>query len=266
MDLNQTSRRLIIPDGMIFAGPGGVTDDGDAGPIQLRGREMRDLEKEPLNYRVVAADKKGGEAEMYLYDEIGFWGVTAKRFADDLKGLGEVSKIHLHISSDGGEVFAGRAIYNQLAQHKARIIVHVDGIAASIASLIAMAGNEIRMGEGAFIMIHNAWSIAVGNAKEMRARADVLETIDASITGTYAKRTKNDVAQIKKWMEAETWFSAEDAVAKGFADVVDEPLQVAARLRNSSRFTNIPVALRPKGVAAAEAIAAMRRISTAIAA
>ncbi len=261
--LAMPSRDLYFAAGAPMPGEGDMADN----VVRLFQEATKPAAQKDTVYKVVKnAGGKASEAEIYLYDEIGFWGVSATQFAKDLKALGAVETIHLHISSDGGEVFDGRAIYNQLASHKARVIVYVDGIAASIASLIAMAGNEIRMGDGSFMMIHNAWTIAVGNASEMRRKADTLDLIDGSIRKTYASRTKQPVDKIKTWMDDETWMDAETAVERGFADVVAAPLQVAARLRNATRYSNIPAALKPSRVSAADAVAAMRKTIAAAAA
>lgn len=216
----------------------------------------------PLNYRMVA--KSADAAEIYLYDSIGGWGISAKQFSTDLKALGSPKTIDLRVNSDGGDVFDGRAIYTQLAQHSARIIARVDGIAASIASLICMAADEIRMGDGSFMMIHDAWAIAVGNKAEMRRMADLLDSVDSTIQETYAARTRQPLADIKQMCADETWMTAKEAVDKSFADVMDEPVKVAASIADPSRFRNLPAVLRPNRAKADAAIARIAaRIKTA---
>lgn len=211
--------------------------------------------KRPLNYRMAA--KGADAADVYLYDTIGGWGISAAQFKNDLKALGTPKTIDLRVNSDGGDVFEGRAIYTQLAQHSARIVAHVDGIAASIASLICMAADEIRMADGAFMMIHNAWSFTIGNAAEHQRMVDLLNSVDGTVQETYAARTGQAAADIKRWCDDETWMTATEAVARGFADVKDEPVKVAAALRDPSRFRNLPAQLRPNRVAAAAALQAM---------
>lgn len=215
--------------------------------------------KRPLNYRMAVT---GDAAEISLYDSIGAdgWGISAKQFADDLKGLGKVKAINLRVNCDGGDVFQGRAIYTNLVQHPARVVAHVDGVAASIASLICMAADEIRMADGAFMMIHNAWTVSIGNAQEFRRMADLLESVDASIEDTYAARTKTPVTNIRKMMAAETWMTAREAVDSGFADVMDEPKRIAAAITDASaaRFRNLPKALLPRRQMALQALAALR--------
>lgn len=214
-----------------------------------------------LNYRMAA---KGDSAEIFIYDIIGegwFGGISAQQFAQDLRALGPVKTIDVRINSDGGDVFEGRAIYTNLAQNPARIVVHVDGLAASIASLIAMAGDEIRMADGAYFMIHNAWGVSVGGSDDMRRTADLLDSVSGSIAETYAVRTKNDRAKIDQWMADETWFTAAQAVDANFADVLDEPVRAAASVRDPGMFRNLPAALQPNRVAAQ---AAMTRLRAAV--
>lgn len=176
---------------------------------------------------------KGAEAEVYLYGDVGdswFGGVTAKQFADDLKAAGKVDTIQLHINSPGGDVFDGLAIYRLLVDHKAKVVVHIDGLAASIASVIAMAGSEIHMSESGFLMIHQAWAIAMGSADDMRTMADILEKTSASLRDVYVARTGKTIEQMDAWMDAETWFSAQDALANGFVTDIADNMRLAARI------------------------------------
>lgn len=215
----------------------------------------------PSGYRMAA---RGDNAEIYLYGTIGQdWfgtGITAVQFKDDLKKLGSPKNIDVRINSEGGDVFDGRTIYSLLVDHKANIIVHVDGLAASAASLIAMAGNEINIAEGAFIMIHNAWTVAMGGAIDLRKSADLLDQINGTILDTYAARTKQSKDKIKQWMDDETWFNGPDAVKNGFADETVENLKVAACVRDPARFKHVPAALCANRVAASAKVAAMRTL------
>jgi ATP-dependent Clp protease, protease subunit len=201
----------------------------------------------------------GTQGEVYLYGVIGqtFFsdGVSAKQFADDLKALGAVSALDVRINSEGGDVFEGRTIYSLLNEHPAKITVYVDGLAASIASLIAMAGDEILMGDGTFMMIHNAWGGCCGEAADMRRMADLLDSVSQTLIDTYASRTKNKAADIKQMMDDETWMTAADAVKQGFATKVTDPTRVAASLRRPEAFRHLPAALRKNRTAAAGAIA-----------
>lgn len=214
----------------------------------------------PKGYRVSA---KGGRGEIYLYGNIGnsFWGdgISAKQFASDLKAMGSVSQIDIRINSDGGDVFEGRAMYSLLAQHAARKTVYVDGNAASIASLIAMVGDDIVMGDGTFMMIHNAWGVSVGEAAEMKRVAALLDSVTETLVGTYSARTGAKPETIKAWMDAETWFPASEAVANKFATRVSEPVKVAAMAANLFNYKKIPAPLRPNRAAALNLISASKR-------
>lgn len=202
---------------------------------------------------------KKDRGEIYLYGAIGAdWfgdGISAKVFADDLKKLGAVSTIDVRINSEGGDVFAGKAMYSLLKEHKAKVIVHVDGLAASAASFIAMAGDEIEIDEGAFVMIHDAYGGARGRAKDLRDYADLLDSVNATIVDTYVARTKNDAATIKKWMDEETWMAGKDAVARGFADRLSGgKAKARASIANAAIYSNLPPVLRPNR---AKALAAL---------
>jgi len=171
--------------------------------------------------------KTTAPAEISIYDEIGLWGVTAMQFIADLKAI-DAQQIRLFINSPGGSVFDALAMYNALRQHPAEIEVVVMGVAASAASIVAMAGNKIVMPENAFMMIHNPLNMAYGNADELREMADVLDKIAASLIATYAARTGLPDEEIKTLLDAETWLSAAEAVEKGFADELQPALKVAA--------------------------------------
>ncbi len=158
-----------------------------------------------------------GLAEVYIYDEVGFWGVTAADFANELRGV-RAETITCHINSPGGEVFDGIAIYNALKQHPAKVTIYVDSLAASVASVIAMAGDRVVMGEGAQMMIHNAHGLCLGNETDMRQMADLLERQTDNLAGFYARRAGGDKQKWRDLMAAETWFSADEAVAAGLAD------------------------------------------------
>jgi ATP-dependent Clp protease protease subunit len=214
-------------------------------------------------YRMVA---KGEDAEIYLYGDIGdSWfgdGITATKFAEDLKALGKVANITVRINSYGGDVFQGLTMYRLLVDHPAKIDVHIDGIAASIASVIAMAGDAVHIAEAGFLMIHNAWGIAAGDATEMRRMADLLEQSSSSIRDVYAGRTGNTDAAIKAWMDAETWFDSQAAVDNNFATDVVENLKVAAKFDPSKHrgLKHAPAALlgTPNMDEARKRIAAMK--------
>jgi ATP-dependent Clp protease protease subunit len=208
--------------------------------------------------------KGKSEAEIILYGDVGdswFGGVTAKQFADDLKALGKVDTINLRINSAGGDVFDGLTIYRRLVDHPARVVAHIDGLAASIASVIAMAGNEIKISESGFLMIHDAWGIAIGSSTDMRTMADLLETTTGSIRDVYAARTGNAAGKVQDWMTQETWFTAAEAVESGFADSVVDNLRIAASIDpKKHRFNKAPTVLSatPNLAEARERIARMK--------
>lgn len=226
--------------------------------------------------------KADAPVDISIFDDIGAWGVTAKQFIGDLKAISAKS-IKLSISSNGGSVFDALAMYNALRQHEADIEVTVMGVAASAASLVAMAGDKIVMPENAFMMIHNPLNFAYGNAEDMREMADVLDKIGASLVATYAARTGLPDDEIKALLDAETWLNAEDAVAKGFADEIQPSLRVAAsfdmdRLPDNVRASIAPAAnsgdpgdqdappegdLLPDAAARALAVAIIAKASTA---
>ena len=168
-------------------------------------------------------------AEILLYDaivdsevEAEWWGgVAPEPFVRALRGI-TASTIHLRINSPGGSVFGARAMEQALREHSARVVVHIDGLAASAASFLAMAGDEVVMSKGAMMMIHNAWTFAMGNADELRKTSDLLSKIDGTLAQTYADRSGQDVKTLADWMAAETWFTSEEAVAAKLADAIAE--------------------------------------------
>ncbi|MCW0235270.1 MAG: Clp protease ClpP [Ferrovibrio sp.] len=186
---------------------------------------------------------KAGEAitEIELYDEIGYWGVTAKGFRARLKET--TGDIVLKINSPGGDVFDGIAIYNDLLAYDGKVRVEVTGMAASIASIIAMAGDEVILAENAFLMIHNAWTIAVGNRHDFGDTAAVLAKIDDALARTYAARTKSGIREIKRMMDDETWMTAKEAVESGFATSVAAHVVTPSAMFDLSVYAHAPKAL-----------------------
>lgn len=167
----------------------------------------------------------GNEATIYLYDAIVsdayFGGIAAVEFVKELNAI-QAATIHLRINCPGGEVFAGQAMAQAIREHPANIIAHVDGYAASAASWLALACDQVEISQGGYFMIHKAMTIAWGNADEFRKQTDLLDKIDATLVAGYASETGQDEAQIADWMAAETWFNAEEAVQYGFADKISE--------------------------------------------
>lgn len=208
------------------------------------------IHRSPFSHRgarqLIVRAAQDEAVEVLLYDEIGFWGIPAKQFAEQLAEI-EAATIHLRVNSPGGDVFDGVAIYNTLRQHSAQVITHIDGLAASIASVIALAGDEVRMAPNAFFMIHNPWGITIGDAEDHRKMADTLEKIAmGAIIGTYRAKTGQDVDTIRNWMDDETWFTAEQAAEAGFADVVEEaaPVENRALPFDLSIYQHVPAGLQ----------------------
>lgn len=181
--------------------------------------------------RTCFAFKAGATAEdpatLSIYDEIGFWGVQAKDFISDL-GKVTAKAINLEINSPGGDVFAGIAIYNALKASGKTINAKVMGVAASAASLIAMAGDTIEMPKNTFMMVHNPWSMAIGNADELRETADTLDKIGGALEATYVAKTGQTPAKIKELLSKDTWMTADEAKELGFATVVTDDVKAKA--------------------------------------
>lgn len=190
-------------------------------------------------------------AEIFIYDQIGedWWtgaGVTAKGFLNDLAAI-KAREIALHLNSPGGSVFDGIAIHNALVNHPAKITTYVDGIAASIASIIALAGDKVVMADNALFMIHLPWGSVQGTAEDMRKQADVLDKITETLINTYQNRTGGDRGDILAALEAETWFSASEAAAAGYIDEISGAQRIAAHFDlEKFGFRNIAKALGDK--------------------
>lgn len=160
------------------------------------------------------------EAEVWIHGEIG-WEITSGTFIDEMKALGDaVKRLRVRINSPGGYVFDGVAIYNMLREHPAAIEVMVDGLAASAASVIAMAGDRIVMGPASVMMVHRASGLTLGTAEDMRKMAGALDVVDEAITEAYARKSKRPKAEMTALMTAETWMTAEQAVENGLADAI----------------------------------------------
>ena len=191
--------------------------------------------------------KANDTAEISIYDEIGFWGVSAASFAHDLKDCGNnIKQINLHIHSPGGDVFDGIAIYNLLKNHPANVTVYIDGLAASMASVIAMAGNEVIMPENAMMMIHKPWGIQGGDAEDMRKYADLLDKVENTLIPAYANKTGKTPEELAEMLSAETWLNGKECVEQGFADKLAEPLVAMASIksRKLEDFENMPKAMK----------------------
>lgn len=169
-------------------------------------------------------NKDGDVAEIRIYEEIHwFWGIGAEEFAQELDEI-TAPEILCMINSPGGDVFDGVAIYNALRAHPAKVTTRVDGIAASVASVIAQAGDHRVMLTGAQMMIHEAWGLVIGDAGDMREYADLLDRQNDNIAGIYGRRADKDQAHFRELMMSDKWFNADETVDEGLADeVVDLP-------------------------------------------
>lgn len=186
----------------------------------------------------------GAEATIYLYDVIvsdsGYdGGVSAIDFVQALAGT-TAQTIHLRINSPGGEVFAAQAMAQAIREHPAKCVAHIDGLAASCASWIAIAADETVISHGGMVMIHNAMTICMGNAADMRECADLLDKVDGILVDAYVNATGQTAEQVSAWMAAETWFNATEAVANGFADSIAESATKNLATWNLSAYAHAP--------------------------
>jgi len=202
----------------------------------------------------IRLEKKGKRLELDLYGTVGsIWddGINAAKVVALLRNAEDVTEIECRINSMGGNAFDGIAIMNALKDHPAEVTVKVDGLAASAASIIAMAGDTIEMGEGSFLMVHRASGFVYGQANDMLKTAEILEKADGEIIDVYARRSKKPVETVRGWVEAETWFTGQEAVDAGLADkAVADPEsknKAAEALAGHGaifNFANLPESLR----------------------
>ncbi|RSV41525.1 Clp protease ClpP [Sphingomonas sp. ABOLE] len=185
-----------------------------------------------------------GDATITMFDVIGedWWtggGVTAKKVAAQLRAIGN-RPVEVQVNSGGGDMFEGLAIYNVLREHPAEVTVKVMGMAASAASIIAMAGDRVEIGAASFVMIHNCWVVASGNRHDMAEVAAFLTPFDQAMADVYAQRTGKAAAEITKWMDAETYMSGSTAIDRGFADALlsADQMKVDEKAKASDREVN----------------------------
>ena len=175
--------------------------------------------------------------DVYIFDEIGMGGVNAQGFIEEIKSFKD-SPMNLHINCVGGDVFDGMAIFNIIKKRTAKTTVYIEGIAASMGSVIALAADSVVMAENSLFMIHNAWGGAMGEAKEMKKTAKLLDKISGEIADIYVKKTKLPYDKVKEMMDEETWLNAEEALELGFIDSISDAIKVAAKY-DVSKFKNI---------------------------
>lgn len=197
-----------------------------------------------MSRKTDAQGQKSSEAEISIDDNIGGWGITAKDFINDLKALGDVETINLRVQSGGGSIVEGNSIYNALKRHSARIVTHIDSIAASMGSVIAMAGDEVHMAANGLFMIHNPWTSTVGDAEQLRKDAELLDKMGNNIRNSYA-RSNLSAEELQAAMDASTYYTAKEALEVGFIDSISDANLAAGSIGDMEtlkNFENLPQA------------------------
>lgn len=194
----------------------------------------------------------GDETTIYIYDAIvsdditaEWWGgVSAQSLVPQIRAI-KGGTINLRLNTPGGDVFAAQAICQAVRDTAAHVIAHIDGYAASAGTVIATSADEIRASEGAMYMVHCGWTFAMGNAIEMRSTADLLDKVDGTICAQYARKTGKTEAEILTIMQAETWYTAQEAIDAGFIDSISASPKVRASW-NLSAYANAPAPAEPE--------------------
>lgn len=202
-----------------------------------------------MNWYALSSKPALKQTEISIFDEIGMFGVSAKQFISDLQAVPADHSILLKIHSPGGEVFDGNAIFTAL-QRRGNVEVQIEGIAASMATVISLAGSPVKMAANGFYMIHNPWGSAVGDSSEMRKQAELLDRIRQNMVNAYAAKSGQEPALIEQWMDAETWFTAEQAQAAGFVDEITDGMALAAsaNFRALAKYRNAPADLTARAL------------------
>lgn len=236
-----------------------------------RDRKKANKQKNKFFKMKKSADGKSGD--IFVYGEITKFAWpedgehSAQTFKNELDDLGDVENINLYVNSPGGSVFEGITIHNMLKRHNAKITAHVDALAASIASVIIMAADEIRMPSNSMLMIHNPWTLAIGNAADLRKQADDLDRIGESAVQSYLDKSgdKLEESKLKELLDAETWLSANEAYDYGLCDVVEGANDMAACIDDEymNRYKNVPESLHkePTKMISAEEKALRQKIA-----
>lgn len=228
-------------------------------------------EEKPPECDIQFKAKSEDEGEIIVYGEIGFdwWtgeGMDAKWFSDQLKGLGQPKQINVRINSPGGSAFDGMTMHNLLVQHPATIHTHVDGLAASAGSILAVAGDKVHIAENALLMIHDASWIAVGNSNDMRKAAEILDKLDGQIAVSYAAKAKANgttADQFRALMDEEKWLTGAEALELGLVNVVTERSDAADKV-DLSRFQNAPKRQEATEEKLMETVAAIDPLAVAV--
>lgn len=221
---------------------GGVVD----GTARLMAKAWFSMDATNGASKLVPRNEGGTVARVEILGPIGGWDVSGSQFLRELSALGEVDTIDLRVHSPGGEVLDGWAIANGLKNHPAKVVARVEGMAASMGSVVLMAADEVEMPKNSYVMIHNVTGGVWGEADELRSAADLVEKLQDDIIDFYAGRTGIERDEVAEMMRVETWMNGEEAVALGFADRMLEPVSAAAVVRGieiGNRFENMPTAL-----------------------
>lgn len=191
----------------------------------------------------IRMDATATDAHVYVNDVIdSYWGASAAALITALAGQADKT-VHLHINSPGGDVFEARAMAAAVVAHPGKVVSHIDGICASAATYLALAASEVRMTDGGLFMIHNSWTLAYGNKSELRDTANLLDKIDGTISADYMRKTGASAEQVATWMDATTWFTAQEALDAKFIDAIDANSKQAdpAQARwNLAAYPNAP--------------------------
>lgn len=191
--------------------------------------------------KALTVKNEGDITHVYMYDAIGgYFGIDPQNFVTRLNNI-ESPEIKLHINSPGGDVFDARAIATAIKQHKSKITAQIDGLCASAATYISAACESVSMADGGFYMIHEGWTLAIGNKNDLTKMVDLLNKVDAAIVNDYERKTGKDRDQIENWMADETWFSAEEALENGFIDqLIEEDAVENTAKWDLSAYSNAP--------------------------
>jgi ATP-dependent Clp protease, protease subunit len=219
------------------------------------------IPKSITKFSPVSARSSGKKGELDIFGPIGdSWfedSVTLKAFKAELDKVKDAEEIVININSPGGDVFTGVSIYNLLKQHKAKKVVKIQALAASIASIIALAGDEIEMGEGSLYMIHLPFTFTMGNREELDKTIDRLLDIEEQMINIYTKKTKKPRHEIKQMLEKETWLDGEEAIAEGFADrTLGDTMPIAASILDKATWFN----KKPDSIKTSEQVARQKAL------
>jgi ATP-dependent Clp endopeptidase proteolytic subunit ClpP len=182
-----------------------------------------------MNWYSIKNIAESQATEVMIYDEIGMYGIDAKSFIDEIKNIPNDTSVLLRINSPGGSVIDGLAIYDAINRMPQKVTSRIEGIAASMASVIALAADEVIMSENSLYMIHNVGGGVVGGSDDLRKAAELMDKMGDRLVNIYVSKTGQSEEQIRSWMDEETWFSSIEAQEAGFINLVEEPIKMAAK-------------------------------------